>query len=61
MFIQLAILVLLNVANVHNHAFLSEPPSRASAWLSDPDFFDCCRNYNYNQMFCGGTTKVSHL
>lgn len=36
------------------HGYLANPPSRASAWLEDPDFLDCCKNYDYNQMFCGG-------
>ena len=45
------------VAMVNGHAYLSEPPSRSSAWLVDPDFVDCCKNYNYNQMFCGGISK----
>jgi len=46
-----------NVLFTHQHAYLSEPPSRASAWLVDGDFIDCCKNYNYNQMFCGGFSK----
>ena len=36
------------------HGYMREPPSRASAWLVDSDFVDCCKNYNYNEMFCGG-------
>lgn len=41
----------------HQHGYLSDPPSRASAWLVDKDFVECCQNYNYNQMFCGGRDK----
>lgn len=39
------------------HGYLSDPPSRASAWLVDSDFLECCKNYDYNQMFCGGMTR----
>lgn len=41
----------------HQHGYMSEPPSRASAWLVDQDFVNCCKNYDYNQMFCGGKTR----
>ena len=50
-------LLISNLNYVNGHAYLSEPPSRSSAWLIDPDFVDCCKNYNYNQMFCGGFKK----
>jgi hypothetical protein len=41
----------------HEHGYLSEPLSRASAWLTDKDFVQCCRNYDYNQMYCGGKMR----
>lgn len=53
--ISLFLLILaLYVALSEQHAYLSDPPSRASAWLNDDDFAECCKNYDYNQMFCGG-------
>jgi hypothetical protein len=51
------LLLACNIYVTHQHAYLSEPPSRSSAWLVDKDFVDCCQNYNYNQMFCGGFAK----
>lgn len=44
----------LNIQLSVQHAYLYEPPSRASAWLNDTDFASCCKNYDYNQMYCGG-------
>jgi hypothetical protein len=46
--------ITLYIGCANGHAYLSDPPSRSSAWLVDPDFVECCKNYNYNQMFCGG-------
>jgi hypothetical protein len=56
-FCALFFLLTTSIYLTHQHAYLSEPPSRASAWLVDKDFVDCCQNYNYNQMFCGGFAK----
>lgn len=36
------------------HGYLIDPPARSSAWLLDDDFYECCQEYNHNQMFCGG-------
>ena len=44
----------LNIQLSVQHGYLYEPPSRASAWLNDTDFTACCKNYDYNQMYCGG-------
>jgi hypothetical protein len=49
------VLLMQHVQLTTQHGFMREPPSRASAWLEDPDFVECCKNYAYNQMFCGGT------
>ena len=38
----------------YQHGYMKEPPSRASAWLTDPYFKECCQNDKYTQMFCGG-------
>ena len=51
------LLAIANISPSHQHAYLSDPPSRSSAWLVDKDFVECCQNYNYNQMFCGGFAK----
>lgn len=55
----LCLLVVLGclIERSEQHGFMLEPPSRSSAWLVDPDFVDCCKNYDYNQMFCGGIMK----
>ena len=53
MFTFLILTCLVGVSK--QHGYMIEPPSRAAAWLTDPDFVDCCKNYEYNQMFCGGT------
>lgn len=51
----LTAVVLVSLVNVsRQHGYLSDPPSRASAWLVDKDFYECCKNYDYNQMYCGG-------
>lgn len=39
------------------HGALIEPPSRNSAWMVDDDFQDCCKNYDYNELNCGGTKR----
>jgi len=36
------------------HAYLIDPPARSSAWLVDESFFECCQEFDHNQMFCGG-------
>ena len=51
------LLAVTSFLSTHQHAYLSDPPSRSSAWLVDKDFVECCQNYNYNQMFCGGFAK----
>ncbi|CAF0773920.1 unnamed protein product [Brachionus calyciflorus] len=58
LFLTTLIVILLNIDFSVQHAYLYEPPSRASAWLNDTDFAACCKNYDYNQMYCGGS---SHL
>ncbi len=53
--LALVTFILVNkISKSEQHGFMREPPSRASAWLTDPDFASCCKNYEYNQMFCGG-------
>lgn len=52
-----SILFLVQAFFSHEHAYLYEPPSRSSAWLVDKDFEKCCKNYDYNQMYCGGFKK----
>ncbi|CAH2093566.1 unnamed protein product [Euphydryas editha] len=49
----MAILVLLE-KGVNGHGRLIEPPSRASAWRYG---FDTPRNYNDNELYCGGFTR----
>ncbi len=51
------LMLIINVQDSFQHGYMKEPPSRASAWLVDRDFLDCCKNYDYNQMFCGGINR----
>lgn len=51
------LVALVMAKSAHQHGYLSDPPSRASAWLVDKDFLECCKNYDYNQMFCGGRVR----
>ena len=52
------VLLILSLRKSNQHGFLIDPPSRSSAWLVDKDFEVCCVEYNHNQMFCGGLTKL---
>jgi hypothetical protein len=54
---SIGIFFLVQVYFSHQHAYLYEPPSRSSAWLVDKEFEKCCKNYDYNQMYCGGFKK----
>ena len=42
----------LNIARIHSHGYLIDPPARTSAWRVNPTDFPV--NYNDNQMNCGG-------
>lgn len=55
--ISVTVLSFLMIDLSQQHGYLSDPPSRASAWLVDKDFVDCCKNYDYNQMYCGGKMR----
>ena len=41
----------------YQHGYLIDPPARSSAWLVDEDFVECCKEFNHNQMFCGGKNR----
>ena len=66
---KLAVLMLcmtaMGVRQVEGHGRLVDPPSRSSAWRYG---FDTPRNYDDNQLFCGGfavsqndVTVLSHF
>lgn len=46
--------ILASVQTSYQHGYLMDPPARSSAWLVDEDYYECCREYLHNQMFCGG-------
>ena len=55
-FVSLLLLWLLDV--VTGHGRLLEPPSRASMWRLG---FQNPKNYNDNQLFCGGVTVSIYI
>ncbi len=49
------------LTGTHQHGSLVEPPSRNSAWTVDEDFKQCCTDYNYNELNCGGTNRLWYV
>ena len=54
-FIFLILAFVLLFEGSSQHGSLVEPPSRNYAWKVDKDFKECCLNYDYNELNCGGT------
>ena len=50
---KIALLLCAVVASVYGHGRLMQPPSRSSMWRFG---YDTPKNYNDNELFCGGFT-----
>ena len=55
--VLLFIFLLNQIEKSEAHGYLADPPARSSAWLFDDDFKACCKYFNHNEMFCGGTHR----
>ncbi|XP_060076808.1 uncharacterized protein LOC132556412 [Ylistrum balloti] len=57
MFVVFSMLVTL-LGSAHGHGYLKDPPNRSSMWRFG---FQTPKNYDDNQLFCGGLGKQKYL
>ncbi|XP_054166723.1 uncharacterized protein LOC128964190 [Oppia nitens] len=50
-FVYTIILIVYTISKTNGHGYIADPPSRSSAWRFG---FKTPKNYNDNQLFCGG-------